>query len=164
MLKFVCFILIVVGACAIRPSVNVPGSGDRVVGGQHAKAGQFPYHVSIQLRDFYDLCGGAIIGPWFILTTAFCTRYGIEYSSAYVGSQTTENGTRYRFERIIKHPNYKEDTRENDIAVIRTVLRIKFIDLVQPIALPTTAAQDKLRVIFTGWELDVRDLSCAHDR
>ena len=48
----------------------------RIIGGNHAKPGQYPYQVSIQIPDnqgvyFHD-CTGSIIDKRWILTVAQC--------------------------------------------------------------------------------------------
>lgn len=41
--------------------------GGRIVGGQEAAAGQFPYQIYGYFDDYW-LCGGSIIAPQWILT------------------------------------------------------------------------------------------------
>lgn len=47
----------------------------RIINGQVAAANQFPWHVYIQGRlnnNAQTLCGGALIGPAHVLTSATC--------------------------------------------------------------------------------------------
>lgn len=46
-------------------------SSNRIIGGEPALPGHFPYQVSIRKNNNH-VCGGAIINPYFILTAATC--------------------------------------------------------------------------------------------
>lgn len=53
--------------------VNLPRFEERIVGGQNASFGQFPYHVSLQ-RNGTHQCGGSILNKYYVLTAAHCIR------------------------------------------------------------------------------------------
>jgi hypothetical protein len=53
--------------------------------------------------------------------------------------------------RLFLHPQYDTETLQNDVAVIRTVSRIIFGDLVQPIPLSNEVAGEGVEGTFTGW-------------
>lgn len=151
MIKFLCFILIVVGVSASRPGVDAPGS-DRIVGGTGARKGEFPFQVSLHNNLGNHFCGGAIIASRFILTSAQCVRSAtVQNVEAFVGAHTPTDGTKHALDRITKHPNFNWDKRENDIAVLRTATPIIFNDLIQPIALPKAAVEDGRLTLVTGW-------------
>lgn len=44
----------------------------RIVNGQVAKAGDFPFIVSIRRQDGYHNCGGALLDSTTVLTAAHC--------------------------------------------------------------------------------------------
>ncbi|PKU39081.1 serine protease 55 [Limosa lapponica baueri] len=58
--------------CGLRPSYeSFLETGKKMAAGRYAKAGEFPWHVSIQSHGKH-ICGGAIISALWILTAAHC--------------------------------------------------------------------------------------------
>ncbi|XP_075232441.1 serine protease 1-like [Lycorma delicatula] len=122
---FVCFIRI--GGEWLNNGVS---KKTRIVGGKTAEYGEFPYFVSIQrlVITEYDVgyshfCGGGILSKYAILTAGQCCFVTIFYGSNIVIVGGTINLNDERILRIAAkeceiHPNYKNSTRENDIALI----------------------------------------------
>lgn len=52
--------------------------GDRIVGGERAEKGQFPYQVSLR-RSGSHWCGGSILNRRFILTAGHCISNIVNY-------------------------------------------------------------------------------------
>uniref|UniRef100_A0A182MPM4 Peptidase S1 domain-containing protein n=1 Tax=Anopheles culicifacies TaxID=139723 RepID=A0A182MPM4_9DIPT len=91
----------------------------RVVNGQEATPGQFPYQIAL-LSNFATgtgLCGGSVLTNNYILTAAHCR---IAFSTA----------------GIRAHPGYTPTNIRNDIAVVRLNSPITFTDRIQPARLP----------------------------
>lgn len=57
----------------------------RVVGGEPAKEGEFPYAVSIRSYGLHD-CGGVLINEDTVLTTSQCTSDDLKEVQIYAGS------------------------------------------------------------------------------
>lgn len=77
--------------------------------------------------------------------------------SVFVGSsrRDSQGGQTHRVLRFFKHPDYKQ-TRipffiVADIAVVRTISRINFGPLVQPIPLGRQFVPSGFEVMLTGW-------------
>ncbi|XP_058457218.1 brachyurin-like [Malaya genurostris] len=118
---------------------------DRIVNGEEAQPGQFPYQVAI-VSFFQDgsggLCGGTILTQNFVLTAAHCVFIG---SLATHGTVTLgvhnraveeESQQRIAHGTIKVHPNYSSTYLRNDIATIQLSTPAVFNEFVQPIDLP----------------------------
>lgn len=76
--------------------------------------------------------------------------------SVVVGSshRRGEDGQRHSALRLFIHPEYMQTSLVNDVAVIRTISRIVFTDLVQPIQLRVAEVEVGTEGIFVGWGAD----------
>jgi len=105
----------------------------KIIGGQDAYAGEFPWQVSIQLdedsRSSFPICGGTIISPTEILTAAHCLFYGIN-DPIPLSSLTVVAGAHSVFnpdgsEQIVGissktvHSDFDLSNYNNDIALLR---------------------------------------------
>ncbi|CRK93251.1 CLUMA_CG006794, isoform A [Clunio marinus] len=128
----------------------------RIVGGEKAIEGQFPYMVS--LRPSYTRhehgCGGFIISSRWIGSVAHCMINPIAklLTLAVVGTvRTSVGGTFYRFAMWFNHPEYNIFERKNDIGVGRTRSTITFTPLIQPIPLGSDFVGAGVKAVISGW-------------
>ncbi|XP_035788374.1 acrosin-like [Anopheles albimanus] len=134
-------------------SETIPKCGKRlkslqglIIKGSNAYPGEYPWHVAIfNLRrikstsKFTYICGGSIISPNFVLTAAHCvvdsTRTDLWKhpelfyfrAGAYNIKDETE-GYKYNVSEIVVHPKFNKETYNNDIALMRSVGDISFVD------------------------------------
>ncbi|XP_040160553.1 brachyurin-like [Anopheles arabiensis] len=120
----------------------------RIVNGQEATPGQFPYQIAL-LSEFLTgtgLCGGSVLTNNYILTAAHCVvsgattlaRGGTAIMGAHNRNVNEPSQQRIRFSTggIIRHPQYTTTNIRNDIAVVRLDAPIVFNTRVQPARLP----------------------------
>ncbi|KAL0274765.1 UNVERIFIED_CONTAM: hypothetical protein PYX00_002814 [Menopon gallinae] len=142
-----------------RLAIQYPTYVRRIVGGQDARLGEFPYQISLQTRSQRrHFCGGSILNDHVILTAAHCV------APNYIGNptalqivagllrQSNPSGAQtIGVKRIIKHPKYTTGVQPNDIAILILASSLKFNSNVQPIRLPSPGAEFNGDTILSGW-------------
>ncbi|XP_051579761.1 suppressor of tumorigenicity 14 protein homolog [Myxocyprinus asiaticus] len=135
----------------------------RIVGGQDAGEGEFPWQVSLHIKNIAHVCGGSLINDRWIVTAAHCvqddgkTRYSQPGTwEAYLGLHTQrakQAATRRNIKQVIAHQSYNHYTYDFDIALMELDSPVTFSETIRPICLPT--ANDVypagLPVTITGW-------------
>ena len=123
-----------------------------IVGGNTAAAGKWPWQVGLvqaSISDNFDaqFCGGTLVDEFFVVTAAHCiTESGGSVTPraqirVLTGTQSLlTGGTRRVVDRIVRHPNYNDDTTDFDIAVIK---------------LRTAAPGKKARLLTAAHEADL---------
>ncbi|XP_049962284.1 trypsin-1-like [Schistocerca serialis cubense] len=159
-------------SAAELPIRRIPHSGihrgfgrfrGRIVGGQDATKGQFPYQVSLQwvvLGISSHTCGGSIISTKAVLTAGHCTQSGLlGYYVAVAGEHdlSADEGTEQTIEVAdqILHPDYKPwgNVAINDVAVFTLQSELTLDTYVQKIALPVADSVPTAGSIaaLSGW-------------
>jgi len=134
----------------------------RIVGGEDASPGEFPYQISFQQYMFgwkFHFCGASIYDETTAVCAAHCV-YGNDYDNPdglrivggeydlFTDSDTEQNRP---LSKIIIHKGYSSRTMENDISLLKISTPFTFNDYVKAIPLPAAGESFSGSATVTGW-------------
>ncbi|XP_038203224.1 serine protease 48 [Arvicola amphibius] len=160
----VVLLLLLLGSCpysftikkTLQSVCGRPVHSGRIVGGQPAALGRWPWQVNLQF-DQTHICGGSLISERWVLTAAHCLKwkqfvflYSVRLGSIEVNDSS--KGKEYYVSKIITYP--KDHDVARDIALLRLSSKVTFTALILPICLPSVSEQQlplPASCWVTGW-------------
>uniref|UniRef100_A0AAR2J0T0 Peptidase S1 domain-containing protein n=1 Tax=Pygocentrus nattereri TaxID=42514 RepID=A0AAR2J0T0_PYGNA len=141
-------------ALFLLPVCGVAPLNTKIVGGQDASPGSWPWQVSLQTNDFH-FCGGSLINSNWVLTAAHC----FARLTVYLGDQSLSNQTSNpnvvsrSVSQLIIHPNYSSSTHDSDLALLKLSSSVTFTNYITPICLAAAGSKffNGTLTWVTGW-------------
>ncbi|KAJ8256637.1 hypothetical protein COCON_G00187890 [Conger conger] len=141
-----------------------PYKSQRIVGGTNAEEGEWPWQVSLHIKNSGHVCGASLINDRWLVTAAHCVQDSskVKYSQpgvweAYLGlhkqGEMGEFTEKRNIKRVIDHPYYNSYTFDNDIALMELSSPVSFNKRITPICLPSSSHDFPYgkSVWITGW-------------
>ncbi|XP_024128745.1 polyserase-2 isoform X2 [Oryzias melastigma] len=147
--------------CAVKSKTagtdcGQPQLSTRIVGGDEAPPGSWPWQVSLHRPSSY--CGGSLINHQWVLTAAHCVPGANPAGlTAYLGRHSQQKANPNEVNRtvaeVITHPDYKGQTNENDIALLKLSSPVAFTAYIAPVCLAASGSTfyDGVDCWVTGW-------------
>ncbi|XP_060946859.1 trypsin-like [Limanda limanda] len=129
----------------------------KIVGGEDAPAGSWPWQVSLQSGGRH-FCGGSLINNQWILTAAHCfPSTSTSALAVSLGRDSLEginlNNVSRSVIQIINHPDYNSATSDNDVSLLKLSSTVSFTNYIRPVCLAANGSdfQTGTTCWVTGW-------------
>ncbi|KAM6951016.1 serine protease 33-like [Aplochiton taeniatus] len=152
--KFACLLTVtsfLIQVCGITP-LNT-----RIVGGEDAPAGSWPWQASLQQSGDH-VCGGSLINKEWVLSAAHCfSSSSTDGWQISLGRQnllgSNPNEVSRTVSQIILHPSYDSNSNNNDMALLRLSSPVSFTDYIRPVCLASSGSvfNNGTDSWVTGW-------------
>ncbi|XP_004764376.1 transmembrane protease serine 11B-like [Mustela nigripes] len=139
--------------CCGRPSNSII-PGNRIVNGENALVGAWPWQASMQWKGQH-YCGASLISSRWLLSAAHCfaKKNNSDDWTVNFGTVVNKPYMTQKVQNIIFHENYSSPGVYNDIALVQLAEEISFTKYVRRICLPEAKMKlsENASVVVTGW-------------
>ncbi|XP_075433169.1 chymotrypsinogen 2-like isoform X2 [Ascaphus truei] len=140
------------GVPAIKPFIS---GHARIVNGQNAVSGSWPWQVSLQYHLGPHICGGSLINPNWIITAAHCPILTCDVAvlGMYDPVSTSEARQVIKISKVIKHPLFDNETLANDVLLVKLSTPAEYNDRVSPVCLKASSDDFPagFKCVTSGW-------------
>ncbi|XP_045675032.1 chymotrypsinogen B2 [Phyllostomus hastatus] len=134
-----CFALLGTAFGCGVPAIQPVLSGlSRIVNGEDAVPGSWPWQVSLQDKTGFHFCGGSLISEDWVVTAAHC---GVKTSHLVVAGEFDQGSDEediqvLKIAKVFKNPKFNMLTVRNDITLLKLATPARFSQTVSAVCLP----------------------------
>ncbi|XP_067853920.1 chymotrypsinogen 2-like [Heptranchias perlo] len=144
-------------SCGVPVITPVITGYARIVNGENAVPGSWPWQVSLQDTTGWHFCGGSLINENWVVTAAHCgvsTRHRV-ILGAYDKCSTNENAQIMEIQKTITHPGWDSYAINNDVTLVKLKSSARLSARVSPVCLANVAANfpGGMLCVTSGWGL-----------
>ncbi|XP_069021334.1 transmembrane protease serine 9-like [Embiotoca jacksoni] len=135
---------------------GLSATNTRIVGGEAAPEGSWPWQVSLHNSGGSHFCGGSLINSKWVMTAAHCFQ-SVRNVVAFLGRQRQLDSNMNEVSRtvvqVINHPNFDPSTVDNDISLLRLERAVTFTNFIRPVCLAAASStfHSSVDSWVTGW-------------
>ncbi|KAF4104359.1 chymotrypsin-like protease CTRL-1 [Onychostoma macrolepis] len=141
------------GVPAIKPVIS---GYSKIVNGENAVPGSWPWQVSLQQSNGFHFCGGSLINQYWVVTAAHC---GVRAGYHYVILGEHDHGSNaepiqvMNIAKAISHPYYNGNTFNNDVTLLKLSSPAQLTSRISPVCLTSssTSIPSGTLCVTTGW-------------
>ncbi|XP_008283230.1 chymotrypsin-like protease CTRL-1 [Stegastes partitus] len=152
-----CFALVASALGCGMPSIPPKVSGyNKIVNGETAVSGSWPWQVSLQDSRGFHFCGGSLINQNWVVTAAHC-RVSARDHRVILGEHDRQSNSEpiqvKTISRAITHPYYNTQNFNNDITLLKLSSPAQMTARVSPVCLASssTSIPSGTTCVTTGW-------------
>ncbi|KAH0594002.1 hypothetical protein MHUMG1_08325 [Metarhizium humberi] len=126
----------------------------RLIGGEYAKGGEFPFIVSIRQGGSH-ICGGSLLDSTTVLTAAHCIKCLDFVRAGTLDSR--QGGVEVEVASAALHPRYSRIQRHDDIAILKLATPIEESDTIRYATLPASGSDPVLNTtaVVAGCKVNI---------
>ncbi|XP_052124857.1 uncharacterized protein LOC113204273 [Frankliniella occidentalis] len=147
----------------VGSGMHLPQLLERIVGGQDASRGEFPWQAAL-LLDHLFFCGGTLLNHEFVLTAAHClmtrdtaiSQLRVLLGALDLTAAREPGGEERGVRRVLFHSHFQPFLLDHDIALLQLQRPVAFSSVIEPACLPglqgmTGGPPPGLTAWVTGW-------------
>ncbi|XP_010607816.1 chymotrypsinogen B [Fukomys damarensis] len=157
-----CFALLGAAHDCGSPAIPPVLSGlARIIHGEDAVPGSWPWQVSLQDETGFHFCGGSLICPYWVVTAAHCQvrTSDVVVAGEYDLASGEEDVQVLEIAEVFPNPDFSFENASGDIALIRLATPAQLTLTVSPVCLPCACGDfgPGTLCVTTGWGLSSFD-------